>query len=320
MQSSTITMDQGQAQLPPSVLAHREPTLAEEAMRLELFEIAEREYRIEALECEIASLKGRLFAAEAAAGEQNQQEVEALQSQVQAQTQQAKQIRADIVRQEQALLKLKDYVGELEAGANELGNQRDALQDQRDKMQEECRVLAINNTTLQRKLDSAGTKNAELEKQVKALKKLDPERLKKQVAELKKANAEKQQSIVDLRAQNHRFVKDNKAKALQIEQLDKALQKACDEMNESNAVEPLETHNLGKLGMWDIFGSPELNRYDVLDKTNNVSYGVTIEDGQVIQPKIRAVPKGLQKVLVARSIRYNATEQAISDSQKPLEQ
>lgn len=313
MQTSTITMENGQAQIPPAFLTDREPTLAEQAKRLELFEIAQREYRIEQLTSEIATLKGKLFAAETAAGQQNEQEIEALRVEIDKQTQQAKEIRAKIVQQEQSLQQLNDYVGELEAGANELGNQK-------DKLQEECRVLAINNATLQRKNEALAADKAALEKELKELRQLNPKRLKKQLAEQKKANAEKQTAIEDLRKQNHRFVKDNKAKALQIEQLDKALQKACDEINEGNAVTPLESHNLGALGKWDIFGSPELNRYDVLDKTNNVSYGVTIDNGQVILPKVRTLPKSLQKVLVARSARYNATEQAIADAQQPLEQ
>lgn len=305
----TITMNQGKATLPPVVTP--EPSLAEQATRLELFEIAQLRYRIEALQHEIAGWKGRLHAAESANSGELEQKVADLEAQLAGEADKYKDLKKKFVTNARKIEEQEAFIKELKSAG-------DALGDERDQLQEFCRKQAINRTTAERKLADAQTCNAALEKQLKELKKLDPERLQKQVKKLQKDNKEKQESIEELRKQNHRFLKDNTAKAKQVEQLDKALDRACKDINNANSVEPLEEHNLGALGRWKIYGSPETNKYDVLDVTNNVSYGVEVKDGQVIQPKVRNMPKNLQKTLIARCARYALQEKAIAETQKPL--
>ncbi len=221
--------------------------------------------------------------------------------------------RRELVDTKQENQQLHDYNAELQKAGDQLGVQL-------DDAKEDNRVMAINLTTTERKLEDALTAKAELEKQVKELKKLDPERLQKQVKELKKSNKEKQESIEALRKQNHELVKDNNSKAEEVKKLDKALDKACDEINQNNTPEALEEYNCGPKGHWKVFGTPSIENYDVLDVKNNVSMRVHVKDGILTCPEVRTPPKTMQQALIVRADRYAATEKSIAENQKPLEQ
>ena len=223
------------------------------------------------------------------------------------------QMRSELVNTKQENQHLHDYNAELQSAGDELGKQLDAIKD-------DNRRLAINLTTAERKTTAALTAKTEAEKQLKELKKLNPERLRKQVAELKKANKEKQTAIEALRKQNHEFVRDNNAKAKTIAQLDIALEKACDDINEQNTPEPIDVINCGNMGKWNVYGTRRVNCYDVMDVKNDVSMRLHVENGVLTVPDLRTPPKSLQKKIIDRAARYVATEKRIEDDQKPLEQ
>lgn len=221
------------------------------------------------------------------------------------------QTRAKLVEAMQENQHLHDYNKELQQGGDSLGKQL-------DHAKEDNRKLSINLVGEQRSNEALKGKINELEKQLKALKQHNPERLKKQVAELKKANKEKQASIESLRKQNHKFVKDNSEKAKTIAQMDIALEKACDDINQQNKPEPIDTINCGKLGKWNVYGTRQVNCYDVMDVKNDVSMRLHVENGQVICPEVRTPPKSLQQSIITRAARYVATEKKIEQDQKPL--
>lgn len=207
---------------------------------------------------------------------------------------------------------LHDYNAELKAAADALGARGDTLE-------EECRRITINSHTLGRKLETEQNAHKATQGQLKKLKALDPERLQKQVIKLKKSSAEKQTAIEALRIQNNAVVKDNKTKAATIAKMDLALETKCEDINEQNTPNPLEVVNCGNLGRWNIYGTQQVNCYDIMDVKNNVSMRLQINDGALIVPEIRALPKSLQQRILVRAARYASIEKSIAEDQKPLE-
>ena len=334
---STITLNRGQAVMP-------EISNAELAQRLELFEQnLKLEQENQALQAQVEFMQQgqrelhRQYQEKLAAnatGNADNAEVEALRTELEeerkhcanyvglfdemtAQRNEAvEELKADNLRlalQSEQIDGLNEHVKALQTVSNE-------LRTERDNIQKTCERLTVNLQTETKAHAATKTALRNAEKRVKELNTLQPEKLKKQVAELKKTSKQKQTDIEALRRQNHGLVKDNKNKANTIAQMDVALEKACDDINAQNAPEPIDTINLGALGKWNVYGTRQINCYDVMDVKNNVSMRLHVEDNAVICPEVRTPPQSLQKAIIKRAARYAATEQRIADDQQPLAQ
>lgn len=222
-------------------------------------------------------------------------------------------VREQLVKSLQENQHLRDFNTELKNAGDELGKRLDELNS-------ETGTLTARLTASERDQAQQQSQLTTALKQLKEYKQLNPDGLKRRLAELKKINQEKQTGIEALRKQNHKFAKDNIAKAETIRKLDIALDKACSHINEAATPAPLETVNLGALGKWELHGTSDLNLYDVLDVRNNVSMTLQVTGSEVTVPDLRVPPKTLLKKVAARAIKNRATEQKLAKDKQPLQE
>lgn len=263
--NATIRMVDGRATLPASQ-PDVEISRAEMARRLELFEIALREERIEALQAQLAA---------------------ADRAQIELHRSYRDQIKA--LQQDAAVA--ANYIAELE----DAGRQ---LTEERDRSRAECRKLTVASGHADQQLLQAAAEYQKLERAHKELKQLNPERLSKQVKRLQKEKAELQEATSQLRTTNKRLQRQNRELIGKVATLDAALDKAIADINAGQKLEPISTLDLGALGTWEVYGCEEVGRYDLLDRTHNVSQALRIEGDTVTLPKLRPVPKKAQAMLL----------------------
>jgi chromosome segregation ATPase len=275
-----------------------EPSLAEQARRLESFEIALREERIKALEAKVAQYDTWNMAAD--------QEILELSDQIAQQKEQlafmaneqklSLERNAEGLKREQALREkictlkqewqyLKDTRDEFEKAGNQLA-------DDKEKLQAEVERLAIQDNANARVLTKTQQQLKEAQAEVKRLKALDPDRLSKQVKRLQKEKAEALAGAKEMRAKNHQLAKQNR-------QLDIALNKAIADANAGMELKPERVFEPGRVGRWELFTCPKDGWYQLLDTENEVSQTVRVEGGELITPKIRPVPKAIAAEVLA---------------------
>jgi uncharacterized phage infection (PIP) family protein YhgE len=259
-----------------------EPSLAQQAHRLESFEIALREERIEALEemitsdregfeYEIVMLRDQLALM---ANEQKLSLERGAESLKREQT-----LREKVSQLLRECQQLKDTRDEFEKAGNQLA-------DDKEKLQAEVERLAIQDNANARVLAKTQQQLKAAEAEVKRLREMEPDRLKAQVKRLQKKRTEAVTGAQKMRTRNHQLAKQNR-------QLDIALNKAIAQANAVQELKPERVFEPGRVGRWELFTCPKDGWYQLLDTENEVSQTVRVEGGELITPKIRPVPKAI---------------------------
>jgi chromosome segregation ATPase len=275
-----------------------EPSLAEQAHRLESFEIALREERIKELEAKVAQYDTWNMAAD--------QEIVELTDQIAQQKEQlammANEQKLSLERNAEGLKReqeLRDRVCKLLRENHQLKDTRDEfekagnqLADDKEKLQTEVERLVVQDNANARVLTKTQQQLKEAQAEVKRLKALDPDRLSKQVKRLQKEKAEALAGAKEMRAKNHQLAKQNR-------QLDAALDKAVADVNAGMEIKPERVFEPGRVGRWELFTCPKDGWYQLLDTENEVSQTVRVEGGELITPKIRPVPKVIAAEVLA---------------------
>lgn len=275
-----------------------EPSLAEQARRLESFEIALREERIKELEAKVAQYDTWNMAAD--------QEILELSDQIAQQKEQlafmANEQKLSLERNAEGLKReqeLRDRVCKLLRENHQLKDTRDEfekagnqLADDKEKLQAEVERLVVQDNANARVLTKTQQQLKEAQAEVKRLKALDPDRLSKQVKRLQKEKAEALAGAKEMRAKNHQLAKQNR-------QLDAALDKAVADVNAGMEIKPERVFEPGRVGRWELFTCPKDGWYQLLDTENEVSQTVRVEGSELITPKIRPVPKVIAAEVLA---------------------
>jgi chromosome segregation ATPase len=274
------------------------PSLAEQAHRLESFEIALREERIKELEAKVAQYDTWNMAAD--------QEIVELTDQIAQQKEQlafmANEQKLSLERNAEGLKReqeLRDRVCKLLRENHQLKDTRDEfekagnqLADDKEKLQAEVERLVVQDNANARVLTKTQQQLKEAQAEVKRLKALDPDRLSKQVKRLQKEKAEALAGAKEMRAKNHQLAKQNR-------QLDAALDKAVADVNAGMEIKPERVFEPGRVGRWELFTCPKDGWYQLLDTENEVSQTVRVEGGELITPKVRPVPKAIAAEVLA---------------------
>jgi len=265
-----------------------EPSLAEQASRLESFEIALREERIEALEemitadregfeYEIVMLRDQLALM---ANEQKLSLERGAESLKREQT-----LREKVSQLLRECQQLKDTRDEFEKAGNQLA-------DDKEKLQGEIERLIIQDNANARVLAKTQQQLKAAEAEVKRLREMEPDRLKAQVKRLQKKRTEAVAGAQKMRTRNHQLAKQNR-------QLDIALDKAIAQANAVQELKPERVFEPGRVGRWELFTCPKDGWYQLLDTENEVSQTVRVEGSELITPKIRPVPKAIAGEVLA---------------------
>lgn len=265
-----------------------EPSLAEQASRLESFEIALREERIKALEemitsdregfeYEIVMLRDQLALM---ANEQKLSLERGTESLKREQT-----LREKVSQLLRECQQLKDTRDEFEKAGNQLA-------DDKEKLQGEIERLIIQDNANARVLAKTQQQLKDAQTEVKRLKALDPERLSKQVKRLKKEKAEALAGAKEMRTRNHQLAKRN-------QQLDAALDKAIADANAGMELKPERVFEPGRVGRWELFTCQKDGWYQLLDTEHEVSQTVRVEGNALVTPKVRPVPKAIAAEVLA---------------------
>lgn len=269
-----------------------EPSLAEQAHRLESFEIALREERIKELEAKIAQYDTWNMAAD--------QDIVELTDQIAQQKEQlafmANEQKLSLERGAESLKReqtLREKVSQLLRECQQLKDTRDEfekagnqLADDKEKLQAEVERLAIQDNANARVLAKTQQQLKAAEAEVKRLREMEPDRLKAQVKRLQKKRTEAVTGAQKMRTRNHQLAKQNR-------QLDIALNKAIAQANAVQELKPERVFEPGRVGRWELFTCPKDGWYQLLDTENEVSQTVRVEGGELITPKIRPVPKAI---------------------------
>ncbi len=180
--------------------------------------------------------------------------------------------------------KLTDYNAELEAAGNQLADDKEQLLAKIDRLKSQANARdQVIETAL------AGEREAKAE--LKRLKQLDPDGMRKRLDKHKKKAAELDAANTDLRAKNNALTKENR-------KLHLALDKACADINAAQKLEPIRVIEHPSLGRWELYSCERNGFYQVLDVENEVSRTVHIDDNVMIQPKQRRVPQAVAKWVV----------------------
>ena len=244
--------------------ATAEPSNDEQARRLELFEISLRDERIEELELDIGCGQAR---------------EEALRDKV-------APLRQKVCRLQLDCQRLTDYNAELEAAGDQLANDK-------ERLQAEIERITVQAFARDRVTEKALAAQRDAEAELKRLRQLDPERLGRKVKRLQKEKTELQTAGEQLRATNKRLTLSNRELATQNRKLDAALDKACADINAAQVLEPIRVIEPARLGRWELYSCEHEGVYQVLDVENHVSRTVHIDGGELVQPKLRALPKAI---------------------------
>jgi uncharacterized phage infection (PIP) family protein YhgE len=247
-----------------------EPSLAQQAHRLESFEIALREERIKELEEQLAFMSN----------EQKLSLERGAESLKREQT-----LREKISQLLRECQQLKDTRDEFEKAGNQLA-------DDKEKLQAEVERLAIQDNANARVLAKTQQQLKEAQAEVKRLKALDPDRLSKLAKRLQKEKAEALAGAKEMRTRNHQLAKQNR-------KLDAALDKAVANVNAGMEIKPERVFEPGRVGRWELFTCPKDGWYQLLDTENEVSQTVRVEGSELITPKIRPVPKAVAAEVLA---------------------
>ncbi len=265
-----------------------EPSLAEQARRLEAFEIALREERIEALEEMITSDREGL-----------EYEIVMLRDQLALMSSEQKlslERAAEGLQREQAL---RDKVRQLLQENQKLLDTRDEfekagnqLAEDKEKLEAEVERLVVQDNAAARVLAKTQEKLKAAEAEVKRLRAMEPDRLKAQVKRLQKKRTEAVEGAQKMRTRNHQLAKQNR-------QLNIALDKAIADANAGMELKPERVFEPGRVGRWELFTCSKDGWYQVLDAENEVSQTVRVESGELITPKVRPVPKAIAAEVLA---------------------
>jgi chromosome segregation ATPase len=265
-----------------------EPSLAQQAHRLESFEIALREERIEALEEMITSDR-----------EGFEYEIVMLRDQLALMANEQKlslERNAEGLKREQ---ELREKVSQLLRECQQLKDTRDEfekagnqLADDKERLQGEIERLIIQDNANARVLAKTQEKLKAAEAEVKRLREMEPDRLKAQVKRLQKKRTEAVAGAQKMRTRNHQLAKQNR-------QLDIALDKAIAQANAVQELKPDRIFEPGRVGRWELFTCPKDGWYQLLDTENEVSQTVRVEGSELITPKIRPVPKAIAAEVLA---------------------
>jgi uncharacterized phage infection (PIP) family protein YhgE len=275
-----------------------EPSLAEQARRLEAFEIALREERIKELEAKVAQYDTWNMVAD--------QDIVELTDQIAQQKEElafmANEQKLSLERNAEGLKReqeLRDRVCKLLRENHQLKDTRDEfekagnqLADDKEKLQAEVERLVVHDNANARVLTKTQQQLKEAQAEVKRLKALDPDRLSKLVKRLQKEKAEALAGAKEMRAKNHQLAKQNR-------QLDAALDKAVADVNAGLEIKPVKVFEPGRVGRWELFTCPKDGWYQLLDTENEVSQTVRVEGSELITPKIRPVPKAIAAEVLA---------------------
>lgn len=302
------------------------PSLAEQARRLESFEIALRDQRIKDLEREIEQQRSRLLTLEKdleisrALDQVSREELaesvdhtyalEHKLSELQRECQKLKEEKAWLTDEQKLSLErgaeslkrekaLREKVIQLQRECQQLKDTRDEyeaagnqLAHDKEKLQAEIERLAIQDNANARVLAKTQQQLKDALAEVKRLKALDPERLSKQVKRLKKEKAEALAGAKEMRTRNHQLAKRN-------QQLDAALDKAIADANAGMELKPVRVFEPGRVGRWELFTCEKNGWYQLLDAENEVSQTVRVEGDELVTPKIRPVPKAIAAEVLA---------------------
>ncbi|SIQ11377.1 hypothetical protein [Marinobacterium stanieri] len=284
------------------------PSLAEQARRLEAFEIALREERISELEQE------RDSAVNAAILKINLQDGDVLQvpepsypllshlskavnsmglkqvlficGELNHLDEEAQRTIAEpfLAKQREKICQLQQECQQLQDAKQEFEKAGNQLADDKEQLQAEVQRLAVQDTANSRVLAKTQQQLKEAQAEVKRLKALDPDRLSKQVKRLQKKRTEAVEGAKKMRTRNHQLAKQNR-------QLDAALDKAIAEANSGEEMKPAHVFDSPRVGRWELFTCAKDGWYQMLDAENEVSQTVRVEGGELITPKMRPLPK-----------------------------
>ncbi len=274
-----------------------EPSLAEQARRLEAFEVALREERIKELEAKVAEYDTLNMVGD--------QQIVELKEQIVLQKDElsfmANEQKLILERNAEGLKReqeLRDRVCKLLRENHQLKDTRDEfekagnqLADDKEKLQAEVERLAAQDNANARVLAKTQEKLKAAEAEVKRLRAMEPDRLKAQVKRLQKEKAEAVYGAKELRTKNHQLAKQNR-------QLDAALDKAIAQAN-SGKIEAAATFEPARLGRWELFTCEQNGFYQLHDAENQTSQTVRVEDSELITPKVRPVPKAIAAKVLA---------------------
>jgi chromosome segregation ATPase len=259
--NATISLNNGAAHV------HTAPSKAEQARRLELFEIALREERIAELEDRID------FYEEQMATDREESHY------------QIGQLRKQISTLQLECQKLTDFNAELQAAGNQLA-------DERETLQAEVERLSVQAVARDRITEKALSAQRSAEAELKRLKQLDPDSMKKRLDKHKRKAAELADANAELRAKNHALVKENR-------KLHMALDKACADINAAQKLEPIRVTEPPRIGRWELYSCEQEGAYQLLDLENETSRTVRVgKDGELTVPKLRPVPKAIASWVV----------------------
>lgn len=261
---NTISMNNGVITLPSAALM---------AQRLENFEIALRDQTIAELGQTIAEHEQNFDDMIAVTASQIK-EVRALKA--------ANQLLA-FAKQNQS-----DFISELELAGNQLC-------DEREQLRAEVERLIVQSVAADRVLKKALEQQKDGEAELKKLRALDPEKLKSRLDRLKRDSNTRKQAIRDLRISNRQFSEKNRGLSIEVSKLNATLDKAIEDINNGNIMEPIRTITPPRLGSWEIFGTNVVGTYCVLDVERQTNQQITVlDDGGTDIPKIRPIPKAVQ--------------------------
>jgi len=261
-----------------------EPSLAEQARRLEAFEIALREERIKELEAQIEQQNEREFDLVMEVELCRDLEKETRASLTES-VESNKSLRQKIVQLKQECQNLQDTKEEFERAGNQLA-------DDKEKLQAEVERLVVQDNANARVLAKTQQQLKEAQAEVKRLKALDPDRLHKQVKRLQKEKAEALAGAKEMRTKNHQLAKQNR-------QLDTALDKAVADVNAGLEIKPVKVFEPGRVGRWELFTCEQNGFYQLHDAENEISQTVRVEAGELVTPKVRPVPKAIAAEVLA---------------------
>jgi len=157
--------------------------------------------------------------------------------------------------------------------------------EDKEKLQAEMERLVVQDNAAARVLAKTQQLLKETQAEVKRLKALEPDRLHKQVKRLQKEKAEAVAGAKELRTNNQQLVKQNR-------QLNAALDKALTEVN-AMELKPEHVFDDKRLGRWELFTCAKNGWYQLLDTENEVSQTVRVEGGELVTPKVRPLPKAI---------------------------
>jgi uncharacterized phage infection (PIP) family protein YhgE len=286
-----------------------EPSLAQQAHRLESFEIALREERIKALEDMITSSREDWEYERGVLNDQlammaNEQKLSLERGAESLQREQAlreanKQLEDDLALRINREQTLREKISQLLRECQQLKDTRDEfekagnqLADDKEKLQAEVERLVVQDNANARVLTKTQQQLKEAQAEAKRLKALEPDRLSKLVKRLQKEKAEALAGAKEMRAKNHQLAKQNR-------QLDAALDKAVADVNAGMEIKPERVFEPGRVGRWELFTCPKDGWYQLLDTENEVSQTVRVEGSELITPKIRPVPKAIAAEVLA---------------------